>query len=165
MILRYCCSAPAASPAHSQSHPARSRSSGSSDSRSAFWRPRPASLRSQFRRFLPGLVTLQRYRGVSVALPKSNTTSSADFAIVLAEEFRKRFPPGAAVDGASAKAFARMVDDLCARAQSFQRDSDLGLYGKAKFGTEFKYRLKDLGYPEALVDELTRTLLLRMSAK
>lgn len=69
------------------------------------------------------------------------------------------------MEGAGAKAFARTVDDLCMRAQAFQREQKVGFYGKAKFGTEFKHTLKDLGYPDALADELTSILLVRMSAK
>lgn len=51
------------------------------------------------------------------------------------------------------------------RAQAFQRENKLGFYAKAKFGTEFKHTLKDVGYPDALADELTSILLVRMSAK
>jgi hypothetical protein len=98
-------------------------------------------------------------------LEKSRTTRSGDFAIELAAELHRKFPPGAPIEGASARTFARIVDELCARARAFQRENRLGFYGKARFGTEFKYRLEDLGYPEALADELTRTLLIRMSAE
>lgn len=90
---------------------------------------------------------------------------SADFAIELAQEFAKRFPPGRSMDGAWAKTFARTVDDLCVRAQTYQKENRLGVFGKAKLGTEFKHTLKDLGYSDALVDELTGILLVRMSAR
>jgi hypothetical protein len=90
---------------------------------------------------------------------------SEDFAIELAEEFAGRFPPTVGQDGGSAKAFASAVDHLCLRAQAFHREQKLGLFAKAKFGTEFKHKLKDLGYADALADELTSTLLVRMSAK
>ncbi len=90
---------------------------------------------------------------------------SDDFAIELAQEFARRVPPGTAADGPSAKTFARAVDDVCAKAQAFQREHKLGVYGKAKLGTEFKLKLQDLGYPGPLTDELTGILLMRMSAK
>jgi hypothetical protein len=93
------------------------------------------------------------------------SSETADFAIELANEFFARFPPAATNQGTSEKAFAKIVDDLCARAAVFHRDKRLGFYGKARFGTEFKLRLKELGYPDALVGELTHTLLIRMSAK
>ena len=89
-----------------------------------------------------------------------------NFAIELVQEFSKRCPPDAPAGGVRGPAvFARAVDDLWNRVAEFQRARRLGLYGKAKFGTAFKLRLKELGYAAELVDELFRTLLIRMSAK
>jgi len=89
-----------------------------------------------------------------------------NFAIELVREFSKRCPPDALAQGAQrAAVFARAVDDLWSRVAVFQRAKRLGVYGKAKFGTAFKYQLKELGYEEELVDELVRTLLIRMSGK
>jgi hypothetical protein len=39
----------------------------------------------------------------------------------------------------------------------------LGVYGKAKLGTTFKWELKELGYDDDFVDEFTRNLLLHLS--
>ena len=92
-----------------------------------------------------------------------------NFAIELVREFSRRYPPGApdaSAQGSNRTAvFARAVDDLWSRVADFQRAKRLGVYGKAKFGTAFKYQLKDLGYEDELVDELVRTLLIRMSGK
>ena len=92
-----------------------------------------------------------------------------NFAIELVREFSRRYPPDAPqapAQGAKRDAvFARAVDDLWGRVADFQRAKRLGVYGKAKFGTAFKYQLKELGYEEELVDELVRTLLIRMSGK
>lgn len=89
-----------------------------------------------------------------------------NFAIELVQEFAKRCAPDAPARGAQrAAAFARAVDDLCNRAADFQRAKRLGVYGKAKFGTAFKFQLLELGYEEELVDELVRTLFIRMSGK
>lgn len=112
----------------------------------------------------PEADTIARIIGLSEGVVLSGIRSS-DFAIELAQQFAKRFPPGTSVEGALAKTFARAVDDLCMRAQAFQRENKLGFYAKAKFGTEFKHTLKDVGYPDALADELTSILLVRMSAK
>lgn len=89
-----------------------------------------------------------------------------DFAIVLARDFSARY----ALDGArkgikSALALARAVDDICGRAAEFQRARRLGFYRKARFGTAFTLQLKESGYPEEFVDELTRKLLISMSGK
>ena len=60
-------------------------------------------------------------------------------------------------------AVARAIDEISNRAAEFQRGKRLGLYGKAKFGTEFKFRLKESGYAPEFVDELTTKLLMSMS--
>ena len=87
----------------------------------------------------------------------------ADFAIDLAQEFSRHCPPELA--GRSPIAVARAIDDVCNRAAEYQRSRKLGVYGRAKFGTEFKLRLKESGYVEAFVDELTTRLLISMSGK
>jgi hypothetical protein len=87
-----------------------------------------------------------------------------DFAIVLAADFSTRCPLEQAASP-RAMSVARAIDDVCNRAAQFQRDKRLGLYGKAKFGTEFKLKMKELGYPADFVDELTTKLLINMSGK
>jgi hypothetical protein len=87
-----------------------------------------------------------------------------NFAINLAREFSERCPPDKARTQ-HALGVARAIDEVCNRAAQFQRDKQLGVYGRAKFGTEFKLRLKDSGYPVEFVDELTTKLLINMSGK
>jgi hypothetical protein len=94
---------------------------------------------------------------------KSGSRDVADFAIELAQEFSKRCPPELAERNASA--VARAIDEVCNKAAAFQKSKDLGIYGKAKLGTEFKHRLRENGYLEEFVDELTTKLLMNMSAK
>jgi len=65
----------------------------------------------------------------------------------------------------SAIAVARAIDEICNRAAEYQRTNRLGVYGKAKLGTEFKLKLKDSGYRGEFVDELTTRLLMSLSAK
>jgi hypothetical protein len=88
-----------------------------------------------------------------------------EFAVGLALEFGKRIPPDAWRKGARPSVLAKAVDEVCNRAAEFQRTRGLGVYGKAKFGTAFKLQLKESGYPEEFVDELTQTLLIRISAR
>lgn len=88
---------------------------------------------------------------------------STDFAIELVQEFSKRCPPELAER--SAQAVARAIDEICNRAAQFQRSKRLGWFGKARFGTEFKTRLKENGYVQEFVDELTTKLLISMSGK
>ena len=89
-----------------------------------------------------------------------------DFAISLAQEFSRRHPPqSASKEPQSIAALARAIDDICNRAKAFQREKRLGVYGRAKLGTSFKYELKQAGYSDGFVDDVTRQLLLIMSGK
>jgi hypothetical protein len=86
-----------------------------------------------------------------------------DFAIGLVQEFVRQLPPGGASPGPQRT--ARAIDEIFNRARAFQREKRLGIYGRAKVGTSFKFELKSAGYPQDFIDDLTRQLLLVMSAK
>jgi hypothetical protein len=89
-----------------------------------------------------------------------------NFATELVDEFSRRSPPDALKSGSQpAKTLAASIDQLCNRAGEFQKERGLGVYGKAKFGTTVKYRMKDLGYADEFIDELTRSLLIRISGR
>ena len=94
---------------------------------------------------------------------RSGSREVTDFAIDLAKEFSNRCPPELSVR--SAIAVARAIDEICNRAAEFQRTKRLGVYGKAKLGTEFKFRLNESDYATEFVDELTTKLLMSMSGK
>ena len=89
-----------------------------------------------------------------------------DFAISLAREFANRCPPDNRPDNPGHRAkVASVVDETCNRAAAFRREQDLGMYGRAKLGTAFKLELKQIGYQDEFVDELTGLLLVTMSGK
>lgn len=89
-----------------------------------------------------------------------------NFATELVDEFSRRSPPATLKDGTQhTKVLAASIDELCNRAGEFQKERKLGVYGKAKFGTTVKYRMKDLGYADEFIDELTRSLLIRISGR
>ena len=94
---------------------------------------------------------------------KKGSKDVGDFAIELAQEFLRRCPPE--LSERSTIGVAKAIDEVCNRAAEFQRSQGLGLYGKAKFGTEFKFQLKDAGYSGDFIDELTTKLLMSMSGK
>jgi hypothetical protein len=85
-----------------------------------------------------------------------------EFAEALVREFVGRFPPEKAN---AAEPLARAIDEACGKAKAFQREKRLGVYGKARVGTAFKFALKNAGYPDDFVDAFTRQLLLLMSGK
>jgi hypothetical protein len=86
------------------------------------------------------------------------------FAVALARGFAGRFPPEESPEPKTAR-LAGAIDDACNRAAAYQREHRLGIYGKAKFGTCFKFELKQKGYPEEFIETFTRQLLLTMSGK
>ena len=94
---------------------------------------------------------------------RSGSPDVTDFAIEIAQEFSTRCPPE--LCARSAIAVAKAIDGVCNRAADFQRARRLGVYGKAKLGTEFKLKLKESGYPAEFVDELTTRLLMSLSSK
>ena len=86
------------------------------------------------------------------------------FATELARDFAKAYPLSAAQGERNAeKKLARAIDTACGRAVAFQKEKKLGVYGKAKLGTTFKWELKALGYGDEFIDEFTRKLLLHLS--
>lgn len=88
-----------------------------------------------------------------------------EFAVGLALDLGKRVSPDTWRKGTRPSVLAKAVDEICNRAADFQRTQGLGVYGKAKFGMAFKLQLKESGYPDEFVDELTQTLLIRISAR
>jgi hypothetical protein len=86
------------------------------------------------------------------------------FATGLARDFARDYPlADAKSERNTARRLARAIDAACERAASFQKEKKLGVYGKAKLGTTFKWELKTLGYRDDFIDEFTRSLLLRLS--
>lgn len=86
------------------------------------------------------------------------------FATELARDFAKHYPPaGSDAERNAVKKLTHALESACERAAVFHKEKKLGVYGKAKLGTTFKWELKELGYGDDLVDECTRSLLLRLS--
>lgn len=82
--------------------------------------------------------------------------SLADHFIAATVPGKKRRGPRSADDG-------KAIQSLLARVDSEVRPLRLGMFRRAKLANSFKWRLLDQGADPALVDELTRMLLLRLS--
>lgn len=89
------------------------------------------------------------------------------FAVSLAEDLGRRFPPSSEkrTDVGVKKQLGGIVDGLCARAVRFRDEKDLGLYKKAKLGNSFRWKLKDLGYSDAFIEEVTGAIVTRVAMK
>ena len=85
-----------------------------------------------------------------------------EFSNRLALDLAQRYPPELENDATKkrnpqrlAKAFGSTFN----RAIDFQLEKKLGVYGKARLGNSFRWKLKDLGYPEDLIELATKALV------
>jgi hypothetical protein len=87
------------------------------------------------------------------------------FAQALATELGRRFPPRSEErnDRAATNQLASITSGVYARAVEYRRERSLGIYGKAKLGNAFRWKLKELGYSDKFIDEVTQGLVLRIS--
>jgi hypothetical protein len=85
-----------------------------------------------------------------------------EFALKLAADLAQRYPPdleNSKPRKRNPQRLNRAFDDTFNRAIDFQREQQLGVYGKARLGNTFKWELKRLGYPDDFVDLTTRSLI------
>jgi hypothetical protein len=87
------------------------------------------------------------------------------FALTLAQDLGRRFPPRSEQrkDKGARNQLASITDQLYGHAARFRNDKRLGVYGKAKLGNTFRWRLKELGYSDSFVEEVTHGLVMRLA--
>jgi hypothetical protein len=87
------------------------------------------------------------------------------FATALAQDLGRRFPPQSEgrKDKGAKNQLASITDGLYAHAARFRQDKALGIYGKAKLGNAFRWQLKELGYSQTFINEVTHGLVLRLA--
>jgi hypothetical protein len=103
-----------------------------------------------------------------MALLKSlDTKDLEEFAIGLAADMARRFPPASEkrTDPGAVHQFKVILEGLGARAVRYREQHKLGLYKKAKLGNVFKWKLKELGYSPAFVERATKELVTRLAIK
>jgi hypothetical protein len=82
-----------------------------------------------------------------------------DFARSIAGELVKRAPP-ASLEGADEKAAKRL-----ARAETFARTHKLNVYKKARLGNQFRWALREAGYPVKFIESWTYELVTLITVK
>jgi hypothetical protein len=89
------------------------------------------------------------------------------FATALAQDLASRFPPKSEArrDKGAKNQLTSITDSLYAQAAKFRNDKELGIYGKAKLGNTFRWRLKEAGYSGTFIDEVTHGLVLRLTKR
>jgi hypothetical protein len=89
------------------------------------------------------------------------------FARALAQDLGRRFPPKSEErkDKGAKNQLESITDGLYAHAVKFRHDKQLGIYGKAKLGNTFRWKLKEMGYSESFIRDVTHGLVLRVTKK
>ena len=95
-----------------------------------------------------------------------DTTELEEFATVLAVDLGRRFPPAseARTDTGAQHQLKVILEGLSARALRYHEEHKLGIYRKAKLGSVFKWKLKELGYSDAFSERATKTIVTRIAA-
>ena len=96
-----------------------------------------------------------------------NTRELEEFAIGLAQDLARRFPPAseARTDPGAVHQIKVILEGLGARAVRYREQHKLGVYRKAKLGNVFRWRLKELGYSDEFAQRATRDLVTRLAVK
>jgi hypothetical protein len=85
-----------------------------------------------------------------------------EFSAKLAIDLAQRYPPSLETDATKKRnpdRLAKAFDSTFNRAIDFQRERKLGVYGKARLGNTFRWKLKELGYPDEFIEIATKALV------
>jgi hypothetical protein len=81
-----------------------------------------------------------------------------EFAKNLAQDIARRYPAVIAntpEQTVSQKRVVEILEEAFTRAHQFARENQLGIFGRAKLGRAFKWKLRELGYEEKFVEMVT----------
>ncbi len=89
-----------------------------------------------------------------------DTKETDELARAIATELVKRVPPNTlpARDKKAASRLRNTHDAVFARAGKFARTHKLNVYKKARFANQFRWALKDAGYPPEFIESWTYEL-------
>lgn len=92
-----------------------------------------------------------------------------EFSRTLAKEVAEQVQAGQKKKAASKNKAERKIgaamNRIYGKASDFQKQHGLGIYGKARLGNTFKWELREMGYENDFVDEVTKGLLLSLNRK
>lgn len=94
-----------------------------------------------------------------------STREIEEFAITLANDLGRRFPPSseARTDPGAKHQIKVILEGLGARAVRYQTERKLGIYKTAKLGNIFKWKLKELGYSDDFAELATKDIVTRLA--
>jgi len=91
-----------------------------------------------------------------------STRAVTELAKSLALDVARRYPPAIANNPAqvvSKQRLSGILDEVFARASTFNQQHQLGWYKRARLGKEFRWELNELGYDEKFVKPATESLM------
>lgn len=94
-----------------------------------------------------------------------NTADLEEFATSLATDLGRRFPPSseARTDPGAKHQIKVIFEGLGARAVRYHAERRLGIYRKAKLGSVFKWKLKEIGYSDTFAERATKEIVTRLA--
>jgi hypothetical protein len=102
-------------------------------------------------------------------LQRLSGPSAIDLTVqALVRELLRRYPPAmASGEGRrlSPQAVTNILETVIGKAVTKSKELELGVVGKARLTNDFKWALKDQGYPEPFIDLVTEALVVYMSRK
>jgi hypothetical protein len=96
-----------------------------------------------------------------------DTAEIEEFATTLAADLGRRFPPASEkrTDPGAKQQLKVILEGLAARAVRFHAEHKLGIYGKAKLGNVFRWKLQELGYSTQFCERATKEIITRLAIK
>jgi hypothetical protein len=96
-----------------------------------------------------------------------DTRELEEFALGLAQDLARRFPPASEkrTDPGASRQIQVILEGLGARAVRYRDQHGLGVYKKAKLGNVFRWRLEELGFSEQFAQRATKDLVTRLAVK
>jgi hypothetical protein len=96
-----------------------------------------------------------------------DTRELEEFAVVLATDLARRFPPTSEqrTDPGAVHQIKVILEGLAARAVRYQSQHKLGVYKKAKLANVFQWKLKELGYSPKFIERATKEIVTQLAAK
>lgn len=96
-----------------------------------------------------------------------DTKELESFAVSLAEDLGRRFPPASEgrTDPGAKHQIKVILEGLAARAVRYREQNKLGIYKKAKLANVFRWKLTELGYSKDFVERAAKEIATKIAIK
>lgn len=95
-----------------------------------------------------------------------DTRESEEFARSLSKDILAKIPPASLSNykRGDARKHAKSLQSLHDRIEKFRQGARLNIYKTAKLGNTLKWELKEAGYPDEFADQITKDVVVRLTA-